>query len=459
MSSSISHRSEQTAPEDGDPRETFVSIRNAIVRILLVLILIVLALFLAATRYLHYCTIPLPAGTTVVDSKAVPRRAPLAETVYNSYLRYLPGLEPYLDYRHYTVPKGATAIEGLAFRKVNHEIRSLRIPGSVKTIDYGAFENCDNLTKVVISDGVETIGQFAFGSCYSLKKIVIPGSVRTIGPNAFERCRSLTKVVIRNGVETIGYRAFVECENLSEINIPDSMIEIGDYAFAICRKLSSVTLGRGLKRIGGGAFLMTGCRISVPDHHPAFRLVDGLLYSKDLSTLVLCPSNPDGPVGVAPETRIIAPYAFSERTGLTDIRLPESLDIIQDHAFSGCTGLKEITFPPHVTEVGQEAFSRCSGLKRVTLPGALKTIPTAMFMDCKALEEIVIPEGVTTIENAAFIQCTNLKRVTLPDSLEDIGSKVFVGCDSLDRNTLKLPPSLKDKPLSELFLDTRQPGR
>lgn len=492
MSSSTRHRSEQAAPENGNPRETFVSIGNAFARVLLVVILIVLALFLILTRYLHYCTISLPAGTTVVDSRAVPRRAPLAETVYNSYLRYLPGLELYLDYRHYTVPEGATEIAGGAFRNVNREIRSVRIPGSVKTIGYGAFEEC-NLTEVVMKDGVETIGYGAFERCRNLTKVVIPGSVRTIGYGAFKECSNLTKVVMQDGVETIGSRAFVGCENLSGINIPDSVIEIGDYAFATCRKLPSVTLGRGLKRIGGGAFTMTDCRISVPDDHPAFRLVDGLLYSKDLSTLVLCASNPDGPVVVAPEVRIIAAYAFSERAGLTDIRLPESLEIILDHAFS-CTELKELTIPPHVTEVGQEAFSGCFVLKRVTLPESLKTIPIAMFMDCKALEEIVIPESVTTIDNAAFIRCTNLKRVTLPgaltaipermfmncksleeivipegvttigysafygctnlkrvtlpDSLEDIGSEAFAGCDSLDRDTLKLPPRLKNKPVS-----------
>ena len=98
----------------------------------------------------------------------------------------------------------------------------------------------DNIKKVVINNGVTTIGEYAFFSCYSLTSITIPDSVTTIGDFAFAYCDSLTSVTIPDSVTTIGYRAFDDCDSLTSVIIPDSVTTIGDWAFDYCDSLTDV---------------------------------------------------------------------------------------------------------------------------------------------------------------------------------------------------------------------------
>ena len=91
---------------------------------------------------------------------------------------------------------------------------------------------------VIEFDGdVTTIGDYAFGWCYSLTSVTIPDSVTTIGGFAFGCCYSLTSVAIPNSVTTIGYDAFNNCSSFTSVTIPDSVTSIGDSAFHGCSNL------------------------------------------------------------------------------------------------------------------------------------------------------------------------------------------------------------------------------
>ena len=85
-----------------------------------------------------------------------------------------------------------------------------------------AFDSCNNLTNVIIPDGVTTIGYYAFSSCSSLTSVTIPDSVTSIGYSAFSGCSSLTSVTIPDSVTTIGYCAFGSCENLASVTFADT---------------------------------------------------------------------------------------------------------------------------------------------------------------------------------------------------------------------------------------------
>ncbi len=85
---------------------------------------------------------------------------------------------------------------------------------------------------LIINDGVETIGDYAFYTCDKLESVALPDSLKSIGEEAFSYCHSLTN-----------------------ITIPNSVTVIDDYAFCNCSKLKSVTLGRGIKELGYRAFI------------------------------------------------------------------------------------------------------------------------------------------------------------------------------------------------------------
>lgn len=114
-------------------------------------------------------------------------------------------------------------------------------------------EYYEAIERVVIENGVTSIGYYAFSGCTSLASIVIPDSVELIGNDAFSGCSSLETVTLGNGLKTIGGNAFKDCTGLKSIVIPDS-VEFIYGSFSGCSGLETVTLGTGLKTIGGNAF-------------------------------------------------------------------------------------------------------------------------------------------------------------------------------------------------------------
>lgn len=114
-----------------------------------------------------------------------------------------------------------------------------------------------NIQKVIIEEGVTTIGDGAFQACWVLSSVSIPSSVTTIGNKAFNMCYKLNTIEIPNSVTSIGYQAFLDCNTLSSIVIPNSVTSIDFEAFRGCESLTSIVLSNNLTTIKMGTFL--GC--------------------------------------------------------------------------------------------------------------------------------------------------------------------------------------------------------
>ena len=132
---------------------------------------------------------------------------------------------------------------------------TLTISGNGKMYDYsssGSDNTSFNTTapwgnhsdyqikKVIIAQGVSSIGDHAFYGCTSLTSVTIPNSVTSIGSFAFFKCYNLTSITIPNSVTSIGNGAFYGCTSLTSVAIPDSVTSIGDYAFDDCDSLTDV---------------------------------------------------------------------------------------------------------------------------------------------------------------------------------------------------------------------------
>ena len=298
--------------KDGAPNNVAVSRLKPFILIFL-LIGIPVALFHAFSWYMYVCR--LPAGTTAVSPYSFPQRSRLGEYFYSSglVLRH-PWLKPYLDYRHYTIPEGTVEIGERAFSNsdVRDGLRSVRLPGSLKTIGDYAFARCDKLTDIVIPDSVESIGVRAFKHCPGLRGIVIPGSVKSF--SCFAECTGLRKVVIRDGVKAIHAEAFSGCTALRTIEIPDSVEFISQAAFLNCTSLEEIRIPAGMAR----------------------QLI------------------PEGKVRLASDPRPAV------TTGPGPIVSPRSL--------AGCTGLKKVTLPDGIKTIGAGAFMNCISLSEINLP-------------------------------------------------------------------------------------------
>ena len=121
------------------------------------------------------------------------------------------------------------------------DIKRIIIGDGVTTIGKYAFADCRVLTSVTIPNNVTTIGEYAFSVCSALTSVTIPNSVTKIGSGAFWCCSALTSVTIPNSVTTIGSEAFSECTNLQKVYIGDSVKAIGEYAFNNCTSITQIS--------------------------------------------------------------------------------------------------------------------------------------------------------------------------------------------------------------------------
>ncbi len=278
---------------------------------------------------------------------------------------------------------------------------------------------------VVISEGVERIGDNAFDYCRDLYKVEMPDTVTSIGDSAFETCDYLHVVEFSDNITSIGENAFKDCYYLEEINLPDSVVEIGDYAFYSC-DFQEIDIPDSVVRIGDGAFSSKsrffksvdipasveyiGRRafsgqylenINVDAGNKNYSSVDGVLFNKDKTEIIYYPH------GKTAKEYVI----------------PDSVLKIGNNAFEYDSTLESIVIPQGVTEIGDNAFNG-TPLKSITIPGSVTKIGDGVFHGF-TFEEIVIPEGVKIMGDFVFAYDHTLRRITLPESLESIGSRTF----------------------------------
>ena len=262
----------------------------------------------------------------------------------------------------------------------------------VTRIGQDAFRNCKELTSVTIPEGVTHIDVHAFDNCTGLKSVSLPSSLKDIGYAAFGGCVALESVTIPNGVKSIGPDAFNGCRAIKSVVIPESVTRIGDRAFCGCRELESVAIPAGVASIGKGVF--GGCNalklINVDSGNQAYIVVDGVLYTKDRSELVMYP-NPPATVVIPEDVTSIRAWAFTGGRGMTSVTIPESVTNIGEIAFIGCDGLKSITIPSRVKSMGEHVFERCSELTEVKMLGERPEAPENLFPGCGKLKTIHVP--------------------------------------------------------------------
>lgn len=237
--------------------------------------------------------------------------------------------------------------------------KKLVIPGTAKDcvgIGSYAFQfNGDQLTDIVILDGITHIGDGAFYTCNRIKNVILPETLVKIGNSAFRDCQGLTEIEIPEGTESIEDLAFLDCTALKKAVIPDTVTSLGKQAFQNCGALESLTLSSSLEEI--------------PDH------------------------------------------AFCRCVSLKSIELPRSLHKIGIAAFSDCAHLESVTVPEGVTAIEASAFCGCKSLRDVTVLGNIKKISECAFCNCEELTHLVLPSSLESIEYSAFHNCKKLKSI------------------------------------------------
>lgn len=255
---------------------------------------------------------------------------------------------------------------------------TLTISGSGAMEDYLMSSNQPwysfrkQITSVVVSPGVTSIGNLAFTRFSKLIHVDIADSVVSIGEHAFSDCSSLTDIKIPQSVTYIDANAFESCTNLSSITLSTNNItSIRPHTFSGCSKLSSIVIPDGVTSIQLGAFF--NC------------------------------------------------------TKLTSITIPDSVTTIDPGAFKNCSSLTSITIPGSVTSIGEHVFTGCTSLNDIRYSGTSESVISALSGYVPTLVTFDYGDKVPEAERMITVSVKTGETLTAPTTLPTVSGYKFKG--------------------------------
>ncbi|MCD8074842.1 MAG: leucine-rich repeat protein [Lachnospiraceae bacterium] len=291
----------------------------------------------------------------------------------------------------------------------------------------------NTLDKLVIEDGITAIGAYAFHQSY-VTEVSFPDTLTSIGKYAFCYSRSLTSVVIPDSVTYIGTYAF-SYSHLEEIDLGEGVQTIESFAFYATYSGSGITvsLPDSLTSLGADAFNQA-CAYEVSDTNTNYKVIDGVLYSYDGTTLI------DYPKYKVLDTYTVPSEVTTIATGaLRYVLYVNSLVI--DHAVTfqnsgysmSNSNYRSIYLADGVVITGNAAFQTDTNLTEIRLPeGTTFTLNVSCLGGDSSLTYLKIPDGTTSIQNQSLSGLTGLETLYYDaTSASSIASNVFGGTSGI----------------------------
>jgi len=282
--------------------------------------------------------------------------------------------------------------------------------------DYSFYKTM--LSSVNVSEGIKSFGNYAFGLCDSLRKVIIPNGVECIGDMCFMNDSNLADITIPETVTKIGRAAFFKCKTLNSIELPH-VKQLPDSLF-FSAGIESFVFNEGVTKIGSYTFYRTKIKeVIIPNS------VDTIGYSvfAGCEKITNVDMGNDRPL-------VLGGGTFSGCKSLRSIKIPNGIKTLSGD-FSGCESLVSVSLPNSIKIIGWLTFSDCKTLSSIDIPNSVDSIGGAAFVRCSSLSSINIPEGVKMIGYRAFEDCKSLSSIHLPSTLTKLGSLAFNNCTNL----------------------------
>lgn len=314
-----------------------------------------------------------------------------------------------------------------------------------------------NVSTVIISQGITSIGNENFMSMDTITSVSIPSTLKSIGEAAFYECSQITEIILPSSVERIGDGAFADCISLTSFSA-EGAAYLGDYILQNT-KLTTFEIPKKITEFSTLAFYGTTTlkNYYVASGNTTFLAEDGIVYNKDKSTLILYPCNKtDTNFKIPSSVTKIEDYAFYNTQNLLSVdfsnvkqlgegafycsslsgslKLSDKITEVGYFTFESCPNINSVTFGTGLVESSYSMFEECTGITSINF-GGLKKIGMRTFLGCSGLKEVVLPDTITEWGGSSFNSCENLETF-ISNGLKEISYADFAQCYSL--KTVKL---------------------
>ena len=370
--------------------------------------------------------------------------------------------------------------------------KSISFPSTIREFVQGVCYSCPSLEEVVLSEGLEVVGNQSFGYNVNLQQIILPSTVKDIRYGAFYNCKSATFLSLPENLKTIDERAFVGCTSLNTVycyaDTPPTFT--GEDPFdGVSSHATLYVYPTSIDAYQKANYWKNFAEIkALPDDpkrplkSPTIgcdkenRLITISHYDENVEiyyTLDGTDPTTDGILYTEPISynRNLVVKAIAKREGffnsvvttytITDVNTTFVVDGIYYRLIDNTTeNVVEVTYGKKyagkinipttiiyggtqyaVKGIGYRAFNNCTGLTDVSFPNTIEYIRREAFQGCTALTTIDIPASVKSIDYYAFQGCSNISSVTFHEGLEEIGKYAFQQDGALKE--LILPSTMK----------------
>ncbi|GMH83348.1 hypothetical protein TL16_g09567 [Triparma laevis f. inornata] len=328
---------------------------------------------------------------------------------------------------------------------------------NVMTVGKAACMYAVNLVVVDIPEGIESIGEFAFGACQSLTTVSFPTTLASIGQAAFRKCFSLDNVdLFHTNLRLIDICAFEDCSELKSMTIPGSLQTLGPNVFYKCFKLvpSNIDINDEINEDDVSSDVVAHLRLqqllagnNFLTNDDFRRLIVPYLQNDTLMTIRLA-SKPWSRVvdafiddGVESGKFLVHggnDISWTVASARDDIeivtRIIFLLNVVKvgDNACKYAENLVVVEIPEGVVSISERAFHGCKSLTTVSFPTTLTSVERFAFAYCENLDDVdLLHTNLQELGDDAFQFCSELKSMTIPDSLQTLGWSVFWSCFNL----------------------------
>ena len=327
-----------------------------------------------------------------------------------------------------------TEIADEAFKESS--ITDIEIGKNIKAIGEKAFSECKELKYVIWNCNCDKISDYCFSNCSALAQFDFSG-IKKIGQYAF-RDSGLQEVCLPKNIECISEGAFNGCSELHSVTWNCTCDVIPADCFVFCSNLTNFDFS-GVKKIENHAFSRSGLQVAcLPQNIECISewTFGGCSELRSVTWNCTCDVIPADCFSECSNLtnfdfsniKKIGRYAFWE-SGLQEICLPKSIEILEEGTFSGCSELQSVEWNCKCDAIPANCFSECSNLTSFNFAG-IKKIGSYAFW-ASGLQEVRLPKKIECISERAFYACSELQFVEWNCKCNEISDYCFCKCTKL----------------------------